>query len=252
MYRSPSTSADRTAASGRFHKGQGCTVTTTIEGKPTVTLEFNDAKDYVDFMLGRSTRRASWQQARPAAKGDINMMALKWPRSFREIQGPHGGQRPEQELLVLRRTISVNQKFATGPVMGKFLNAPEGQKDTGQQVPQVRANTAAGHGKCAPSAGCASDEWVEVGPKGQVRYMEYVYYASPDPLTGETRETPYGMVNILLDGCKGNDTFAHLMRRDQIDKIQIGWNDKPGTTSAPCLERKPDGEHIRHKVFRDR
>jgi hypothetical protein len=85
------------------------------------------------------------------------------------------------------------------------------------------------------------DEFVEVGPKGQVRYMEYVYYASPDPLTGETRETPYGMANILLDGCKGNETFAHLIRRDQIDKIKGGRDDVSGTRVRPVWREQRVG-----------
>ena len=72
--------------------------------------------------------------------------------------------------------------------------------------------------------------------------LEYCYYASPDPLSGETRETPYGAVGILLDGCKDEEVFWHLLRPDQLDKVKMGividgktvsgsrlrpvWNDK--------------------------
>jgi hypothetical protein len=82
---------------------------------------------------------------------------------------------------------------------------------------------------------------VEVGPKGQVRYMDYAYYASPDPLTGETRETPYGSIHIRLDGCKGNETFTHFIRRDQIDRIERGWNEKSGTRVRPVWNENRTG-----------
>jgi uncharacterized OB-fold protein len=79
--------------------------------------------------------------------------------------------------------------------------------------------------------------------------MEYVYYASPDPLTGETRETPYGMANILLDGCKGNDTFAHLIRRDQIDLIKGGKDDVSGTRVRPVWNEHRTGSIFDIKYF---
>jgi hypothetical protein len=72
-----------------------------------------------------------------------------------------------------------------------------------------------------------------VGPKGNLLVIDLVYYASPDPLTGETRETPYGSVHILLDGCRGNETFWHLLRRDQIFEVKEAWGDEPGTRLRP-------------------
>ena len=89
------------------------------------------------------------------------------------------GGKPEQELIVLKKTISVNQHFATGPDHG--------------QVPERRSRTRrllankcpkCGRIQLPPREVCAVcrvrvDDFVEVGPKGQVRYMEYVYYCQP-------------------------------------------------------------------------
>jgi uncharacterized OB-fold protein len=88
---------------------------------------------------------------------------------------------------------------------------------------------------CAECRVRAAD-FVEVGPKGEVRYMDIVYYAMPDPLTGVARETPYGSIFVLLDGCKGNETLTHFIRKDQIEKIQLGWNEKKGTRVRPVWE----------------
>lgn len=208
-------------------KDQACTVMDRIEGKPSIKLEFMDAKDYVEFSLGKIDAQSLLAAGRAAVVGDINL-AMKWGEFFEKYVDPMGSGKPEQELLVLKKTIAVDQRFATGPVMGRFLNGLKNKQILGIKCPQCGRIMLPAREVCAECRVRAS-EWVEVGSKGQVRYMEYVYYASPDPLTGETRETPYGMVSILLDGCRGNETFAHLIRRDQIDRIQFGWNDTPGT-----------------------
>ena len=104
-----------------FIKDKKCTITTTIEGKPTVTLEFNDARDYVDFILGKIDAQSLMASGKAGAKGDLNMMATKWPILFEKYKDPMAGNVPQQELIVLKKIISLNEKFSTGPVMGKFL-----------------------------------------------------------------------------------------------------------------------------------
>jgi len=216
--------------------------------KPTVRLEVNEAKDWVDVMLGKTDPFSLLSAGRAAIVGETALV-MKLGEIFAKYQPPASlGGEPEQELLVLKRTISVKQRFATGPVMGKFLNALKQKKLIGNKCPSC------GRIQLPPREVCAvcrvsADEWVEVGPKGQVRYMEYVYYASPDPLTGETRETPYGMVNILLDGCEGNDTFAHLIRRDQMDLIKNGSNEVAGTRVRPVWNDKRVGSVFDIKHF---
>ncbi|MCU0576683.1 MAG: SCP2 sterol-binding domain-containing protein [Desulfobacterota bacterium] len=220
-------------------KDKTCRVIDRIEGKPTVKLEFMDAKDYVDFSLGKIDAQSLLAAGRAAVAGEINL-ALKWAEFFDKYVDPMGSGEKEQELLVLKKTISVEQRYATGPVMGKFLNGLKDKKIIGLKCSGCGKIMLPAVEVCADCRVRAS-EWVEVGPKGQVRYMEYVYYASPDPLTGETRETPYGMLNILLDGCKGNETFAHLVRRDQIDRIQNGWNEASGTRVRPVWSKNRTG-----------
>lgn len=220
-------------------KDKTCKVLEKIEGKPTAKLEFVDAKDYVDLSLGKIDAQSLLAAARAAVAGDINLV-MKWAEFFEKYVDPMASGEKEQELLVLKKTISVNQRYATGPVMGKFLHALVNKKIMGTKCPQCGRIQLPAREVCSECR-VRSDEWVEVGPKGQVRYMDYVYYSSPDPLTGETRETPYGMISIRLDGCTGNQTFAHLIRRDQVDRVQSGWNEMSGTRVRPVWNEKRTG-----------
>ena len=231
-----------------FIKDKVCTVTTTIEGNPKVTLEFTNARDYVDFILGKIDAQSLMASGKAGAKGDINMMASKWPVLFEKYKDPMGGNVPQQELIVLKKVISLQEKFSTGPIMGKFLKGLKDKKIYANKCPQC------GRMQTPPREVCAecrvrAGSITEVGPKGEVRYMDIVFYAMPDPLTGVVRETPYGSVNILLDGCKGNETLPHFIRKDQLEKIQMGWNEKKGTRVRPVWEENRIGDIWDIKYF---
>jgi len=227
-------------------KDQTCKVINEKVDKPTVTLEVVD-KDWVDLTLGKTDAQTLLAAGRGSVKGEI-AIAMKWGEIFEKYVDPLGGGQQEQELLVLKKTISVDQKFSTGPIMGKFLNALKEKKILANKCPKCGRMQLPAREICAECRVRVTD-FVEVGPKGQVRYMEYVYYASPDPLTGETRDTPYGMLNILLDGCKANDTFAHLIKRDQMDRIKNGRDDVPGTRVRPVWNDKRVGSIFDIKYF---
>ena len=188
------------------------------------------APDWVALMLGKVDALSLLSAGKAAIAGDAKL-ALKLGEIFAPYVPP-GEKAAEQELIVLRKTVSVNQKFATGPVMGKFLKALKDKKILANQCPQC------GRLQLPPREVCAecrvrATGWKAVGPKGNLLVIDLVYYASPDPLTGETRETPYGSVHILLDSCRGNETFWHLLRRDQIFEVKEAWGDEPGTRLRP-------------------
>ena len=54
----------------------------------------------------------------------------------------------------------------------------------------------------------AVHDFEEVGPEGLLRNFDVVYYASPDPVTGESREVPYASCYVELDGCKGERRYG--------------------------------------------
>lgn len=224
-----------------YIKDGTCKVEDKPADNPTVTLEIMEAQDWVDLTLGKTDAQTLLASGKGAVRGEI-AMAMKWGELFEKYEDPMAGVAKEEELIVLKKTISVEQKFSTGPVMGKGLKALKEKKILGNKCKECGRIQLPAREVCAECR-VKVDEWVELGPKGHVRYMEYVMFASPDPLTGETRETPYGMANILLDGSHGHGTFAHLIRRDQIDLIKNGKDDTPGTRVRPVWSEDRKG-HI--------
>lgn len=179
-----------------------------------------DEKTFVGLNIGKIDGMEAFTSRKLQVKGDFALF-VQTSRFFHKFVLPGEKTVQEQELLVLKRTISVNQRFATGPVMGKFLKA---LKD--KQILAIKCPVC-GRLQSPPREVCAicrvkNDEWVPIGPKGEMRMLEYCYYASPAPLTGETRETPYGAIGILLDGCKDEEVFWHLLRPDQLNKVKMG------------------------------
>lgn len=179
-----------------------------------------DGQTFVGINIGKADAMEAFTSRKLKVKGDLNTFMLT-SRLFQKYMTPGQEVKQEQELITLKRTISVNQRFATGPVFGKFLKGLKEKKILAIKCPEC------GRLQSPPREVCAicrvrNTEWVEVGPKGEMRMMEYCYYASPDPLTGETRETPYGAIGILLDGCKDEEVFWHLLRPDQLNDVKMG------------------------------
>jgi uncharacterized OB-fold protein/putative sterol carrier protein len=223
-----------------------CTVTKELVPSPSLTMIMK-AKDWVELMLGKVDAMSLLTTGRAKVEGDMNL-ATKLAELFAKYTPPGEEEEEEQELLVLKKIISVDQKFATGPVMGKYLNGLKNRKILANKCPDC------GRLQVPPREVCAEcrvrcEEFVEVGPKGNVRLLDTAYYASPDPLTGETRETPYGLAYILLEGCKGQEVFSHFLRDDQLDRIEMGWNEKKGTIVRPVWAEERTGKVSDIKYF---
>ncbi len=223
-----------------------CTLTEGLFDNATLKIMVH-AKDWVDLMLGKVDAMTLLSTGRARFEGDLSL-ALKLGEIFSPYKPPVEAVVTEQELLVLKKVISVGQRFATGPVMGKFLNGLKEKKIFANKCPQCKRLQIPPREICAECR-VRVEEFVEVGPKGNVRMLEYTYYASPDPLTGKTRETPYGTAYILLDGCKGHEVFAHFIRPDQLDRIELGWNERKGTIVRPVWAEHRTGSVFDIKYF---
>jgi len=220
-------------------EGGTCTLSEGLAPSPTLTLSVK-AKDWVDLMLGRVDALSLISAARAKLDGDMQI-AMRLGELFAKYTPPGQEVQEDQELITLKKVISVEQRFATGPVMGKFLNGLKEKKIYANRCPECNRLQVPPREVCAECR-VRCEEFVEVGPKGNVRLLDTAYYASPDPLTGETRETPYGMTYILLDGCKGQEVFAHFIRDDQLDRIEMGWNEKKGTVVRPVWAENRSGK----------
>jgi uncharacterized OB-fold protein/putative sterol carrier protein len=179
-----------------------------------------DEQTFAGLNAGKIDAVGAMSAGKLKTQGDFNLFAATG-RMFRKFVPPGQEVEAEQELIVLKRTISVNQRFATGPIMGNFLQGLKKKQILAVKCPVCGRLQSPPREICAPCR-VRNDSWVEIGPGGEMRMLEYCYYASPDPLTGETRETPYGAIGILLDGCKEGEVFWHLLRPDQLDEVEMG------------------------------
>jgi uncharacterized OB-fold protein len=85
-------------------------------------------------------------------------------------------------------------------------------------------------------------EWDELGPEGTIRDFDIVYYASPDPLTGEARETPYVACWADLDGTQGDAPLWHLLHAPDLEAVRSGLR----VRVVFAEERKGSMEDIKH------
>jgi len=133
-----------------------------------------------------------------------------------------GKKESGQELIVSRQILSIPQRFSTGPVMGRFLGElRDNQRIMANKCPQC------GRHQLPPREVCAvchveATEWEELGPEGTVQDFDIVYYSSPDPLTGETRETPYVLCWAELDGTQGDAPLWHLLDAPDLSQVRRG------------------------------
>lgn len=128
----------------------------------------------------------------------------------------------EQELIVSRQVLSIDQTFSTGPVMGRFLQELRDNKRIMAYKCSTNGRYLLPPREVDAYSVTEGDEWVEVGPEGILREFDVIYYASPDPLTGETRDVPYVIGWVILDGVEGISPLWHLIQADDLSKIKSG------------------------------
>jgi long-chain acyl-CoA synthetase len=195
---------------------------------PDVTTTVT-AKDWIAITLGKLDGMTAFTSGRLKVEGEMGLLT-KATRFFKKYTPPGAEGEPEkkaEELVVLRQLLSIPQRFSTGPLMGKFLKTLRDEKRIlANRCPVCRRMQTPPREVCAVCR-VRVDELVEVGPEGSVSNIDVAYYASPDPLTGESRETPYISAFLLLDGCSGNDIFWHEINPAHIDRAHIGARVRP-------------------------
>jgi hypothetical protein len=188
-----------------------------------------DAGVYTGMMLGTIDSAAAFTSGQVKIEGDM-MAAAATGRFFRKYVDP--GAMEAEELICLRVTNAIDHRFASGPVMGKWFAGLREKKFLANKCPEC------GRTQIPPREICAIcrvrvHEFVELGPAGTVTNFDIVYFASPDPLTGAVRDTPYAPVYVVLDGATESEAFAFELKREDLDRVKVGarvqpvWADKP-------------------------
>lgn len=197
---------------------------------PDVTTTCSD-EDWIAITLGKLDGMTAFSSGKLKVTGNLDILP-KAARFFKKYTSPSAGsQEPPEEFIVLKQVLSLPQTFSTGPVMGHFLNALKEKKILANKCPKCSRLQIPPREVCAECV-VRCEEFVEIGPEGVISTPDVVYYASPDPLTGETRETPYCSCHFLLDGCKGHETMWHELKAGDIPGAKRGvrvrpvWNDK--------------------------
>ncbi len=182
---------------------------------PDVTTTCS-AEDWVAITLGKLDGMTAFSSGKLKIEGDMDLLA-KSAKFFKKYQPP--GARQEEELVSLKQILSIPQRFATGPVMGKFLRALIDKQILANKCPKCGRRQLPAREVCAECV-VRADQWEEVGPEGMICTYDIAYYASPDPLTGESREPPYCSAHILLDGCVGHETLWHEIKKEDIPRVK--------------------------------
>jgi len=194
----------------------------------TVKLTMN-ASVYIGMMTGTIDGASAFTSGQVKIEGDM-MAAVATARYFHKYTDPDAKE--AEELICLRVTNSIEQRFASGPVMGKWFAGLREKKFLGNKCPEC------GRTQIPPREICAIcrvrvNEFVELGPKGTVTNYDIVYFASPDPLTGAVRDTPYAPIYIVLDGSSEREAFAFELKKEDISRINVGARVRPVWTENP-------------------
>ena len=209
-------------------KDNRCTVREGLAEDLTVKM-IMDASIYTGMMVGTIDGASAFMSGQVKIEGDM-MAAAATAKFFHKFVDPNAEE--TEELICLRVTNSVDQRFASGPVMGRWFAGLREKKFMANKCPLCGRTQIPPREICAICR-CRVHEFMELGPKGTVTNFDIVYFASPDPLTGVVRDTPYAPIYVVLDGASEQEAFAFELKREEIGEIKVGvrvrpvWADQP-------------------------
>jgi uncharacterized OB-fold protein/putative sterol carrier protein len=201
-----------------------CTVKEGLDPDCTVTMRMV-SEVFVGFNLGKIDPAAAFGSGQVKIEGDM-MAAGATAKLFKKFEVAGAEEKQGEELISLKCIPSIRHRFATGSHMGKWFKGLKEKKFYATQCPVC------GRTQIPPREVCAvcrvrCDEFIEVGPKGTVTMIDTVYYASPDPLTGKVRQTPYAALFLVMDGSTPSESFAHELNPKDLDRIESGMKVRP-------------------------
>jgi uncharacterized OB-fold protein len=213
-------------------------------GQCTAVIVVSDPETFVGITLQKINAADALSQGRIQFLGDTKALTAVLPKIFAPYAAPDKNRddaaKEAEELLSLKVVTSINQRFATGPVMGRWFAGLREKKLLANVCPVCKRTQIHPREVCA-YCHVRAGEYVELGPEGVVSNFDHVYFASPDPLTGEVRDTPYICAWIMLDGASPEEAFAFEIRKEDIPRLQVGsrvrpvWVEKPSGSFRDIL-----------------
>ncbi len=204
-------------------RDQTCTVSEGLAADCTVTLIMG-ADIFVGLNTGKIDGAAAFGAGQVSIEGDMAAAGVT-AKLFAKFEAA-GAEDKGEELISLKCMPTIKQRYATGPHMGKWFKGLKEKKIYASRCPVC------GRTQLPPREVCAvcrvrCNEIIEVGPSATVTMIDTVYYASPDPLTGDIRKTPYAALFMVLDGSTPGESFSHEIKPDDIDRIKPGMKVRP-------------------------
>lgn len=197
-----------------------------VESLPSCSVTVTaDADTFVGGTLGKVDLAQAISSGKLIIDGDMTIINNVLPNIFSRF-GDGEETVHAEELISLQCISSIDQRFATGPFMGKWFKGLKEKKLMASRCPDC------GRVQVPPREICAvcrarCRQIIEVGPGGVVANWDTVYYASPDPLTGKVRSTPYTTLYLWLDGTLPGEAFTHDLKREDIDRVKRGTRVRP-------------------------
>lgn len=200
-----------------------CTLKDGLDSDCTVVMQMA-SEVFTGMNIGKIDGATAFSSGQVKVEGDMGAAASSG-KYFTRFVVP-GAEKRGEELISIKVVNSLDQRFSTGPHMGKWFKGLIEKKFYASKCSNC------GRILVPPREGCANcrirtTEFVEVGPKGTVNVIDTVYYASPDPLTGKVKPTPYATMFLALDNGTPDEIFAFDLRPDQIDRIKVGSRVRP-------------------------
>ncbi len=205
-------------------KDNTCTLKEGIDADNTVTL-IMAADIFVGLNTGKVDPGTAFSAGQVKIDGDM-MAAGATAKLFNKFEIVGADEKGGEELISLKCVPSINQRFATGTHMGKWFKGLKEKKFFASKCPVC------GRTQIPPREVCAVcrvrvDEFVEVGPKATVTVVDKVYFASPDPLSGKVKQTPYAALFMIMDGSTLGESFAHDIKKEDFERIRPGMKIRP-------------------------
>ncbi|MBA4397433.1 MAG: hypothetical protein C0394_08640 [Syntrophus sp. (in: bacteria)] len=188
-----------------------------------------EAGVYTGMMLGTIDPTAAFTSGQVRIEGDM-MAAAATGKLFNKYVDPHAKE--AEELICLQVTNSIEQRFASGPVTGKWYAGLREKKFLANVCPKCERTQIPPREICAICR-VRVTEYVELGPAGTVTNYDVVHFASPDPLTGTVRDTPYAPVYVVLDGATESEAFAFELKKEDLNRVRVGMRVRPVWAEKP-------------------
>lgn len=211
-----------------------CSVKNELDGDCIVTMKM-DAAVFVDLNTGKLDGATAFTSGQVKIDGDIGAAGAT-AKFFSKFQAEGAAEEKGEELISLKCIPAIDQRYATGPIVGKWFSGLKEKKFFASKCPKCGKLMVPPREICAQCRVRAT-EFVEVGPEATVTLIDVVYYASPDPLTGKIRKTPYTALFMVFDGGSRDESFAHDLNPRDIDRI------KPGMKVRPVWAEKRTGTY---------